>query len=71
MYFDIIFYVRMRDGLAKMIINLEAQKDEPNEYEILNRAIFYVSRLVSARKNGILRVRVTMILNESTPFGYV
>jgi len=23
-YFDIIFYVRMRDGLAKMIINLEA-----------------------------------------------
>ena len=25
-YFDIIFYVRMRDGLAKMIINLEASQ---------------------------------------------
>ena len=49
-YFDIIFYVRMRDGLAKMIINLEAQKDEPGEYEILNRAVFYVSRLISSQK---------------------
>ena len=34
-YFDIIFYVRMRDGLAKMI---------------LNRAIFYTARLVSSQK---------------------
>ena len=50
-YFDIIFYVRMRDGLAKMIINVEAQKDEPTEYDILNRATFYVTRLVSSQKN--------------------
>ena len=48
--FDIVFYVRMRDGLSQMIINVEAQKDEPGEYEILNRAIFYVSRLVSSQK---------------------
>ena len=48
--FDIVFYVRMKDGLSQIIINVEAQKDEPNEYEILNRAIFYVSRLVSAQK---------------------
>ena len=26
------------------------QKDEPTEYKILNRAIFYVSRLVSSQK---------------------
>ena len=50
-YFDIIFYVRMRDGLAKMIINLEAQKDEPTKYFILNRAIFYAARLVSSQKD--------------------
>ena len=34
--FDIIFYVRMRNGLA--------------QYQILNRAIFYVSRLISSQK---------------------
>ena len=48
--FDIVFYVRMKDGLSQIIINVEAQKDEPGEYEILNRAIFYVSRLVSSQK---------------------
>ena len=48
--FDIIFYVRMRDGLSQIIINVEAQKDEPNGYDILNRAIFYVSRMISSQK---------------------
>lgn len=27
--FDIIFYVRMKDGISQVIVNLEAQKDEP------------------------------------------
>ena len=48
--FEIIFYVRMRDGLSQIIINVEAQKDEPNGYDILNRAIFYVSRMISSQK---------------------
>ena len=48
--FDIVFYVRMKDGLSQIIINVEAQKDEPTGYEILNRAIFYVSRLISSQK---------------------
>jgi len=48
--FDIVFYVRMRDGLSQIIINVEAQKDEPSGYDILNRAVFYVSRLVSSQK---------------------
>ena len=48
--FDIVFYVRMKDGLSQIIINIEAQKDEPKGYEILNRAIFYVSRLISSQK---------------------
>lgn len=48
--FDIIFYVRMKDGLSQIIVNVEAQKDEPTKYQILNRAIFYVSRLISSQK---------------------
>ena len=48
--FDIIFYVRIKNGLSQIIVNIEAQKDEPTEYKILNRAIFYVSRLISSQK---------------------
>ena len=54
--FDIVFYVRMpsaggrKDGLSQIIVNVEAQKDAPKEYNVLNRAIFYVSRLVSSQK---------------------
>ena len=48
--FDIVFYVRMKDGLSQIIINVEAQKDEPSDYKILNRAVFYVSRLISSQK---------------------
>ena len=54
--FDIIFYVRMpsivgrKNGLSQIIVNIEAQKDEPTEYKILNRAIFYESRLISSQK---------------------
>lgn len=48
--FDIVFYVRMKNGLSQIIVNIEAQKDEPTTYKILNRAIFYISRLVSSQK---------------------
>ena len=48
--FDIIFYVRMRDGLTKIIVNIEAQKEEPDTYNILNRAVFYTSRMLSSQK---------------------
>jgi len=40
----------MKDGISQVIVNLEAQKDEPTSYHILNRAVFYVSRLVSSQK---------------------
>lgn len=40
----------MKDGLSQIILNVEAQKDAPVEYHILNRAVFYVSRLVSSQK---------------------
>ena len=48
--FDIVFYVRMKDGLSQIIVNVEAQKSDPEGYDILNRAIFYVSRLISSQK---------------------
>ena len=48
--FDIIFYVRMKDGVSQVIINLEVQKNEPSGYNILDRAVFYVSRIVSSQK---------------------
>ena len=37
--FDIIFYVRMKNGLSQIIVNVEAQKDEPTDFKIFNRAI--------------------------------
>lgn len=40
----------MKDDISQVIVNVEAQKDEPTGYNILNRAIFYVSRLVSSQK---------------------
>jgi hypothetical protein len=49
--YDIILYVRMKNGLAQIIINVEAQKDEPTEYNIINRTIFYICRMVSSQKN--------------------
>lgn len=36
--------------LSQVIINIEAQKDEPKKYQIINRAVFYISRLVSSQK---------------------
>ena len=49
-YFDILFYARTRDRKSKIIIDVEIQKDEPASYHIINRAVFYVSRQVSAQK---------------------
>ena len=40
----------MKNGLSQIIVNIEDQKDEPTEYKILNRAIFYVIRLISSQK---------------------
>jgi hypothetical protein len=40
----------MKDGLSQIIVNVEAQQKNPTEYHILNRAIFYVCRMVSSQK---------------------
>lgn len=62
--FDIIFYVRMKDRISQIIINLEAQKDTPAGYHLLNRAVFYVSRLISSQKE---RDFVKMNYNDIKP----
>ncbi len=48
-YFDIIFYVRTKDGISKVIINIEAQKDEPSGYDVEMRGIFYAAREISSQ----------------------
>lgn len=50
-YFDVLFYALTLDKLSKIIIDIEVQKDEPTKYDILNRAVFYVSREISSQKN--------------------
>ena len=36
--------------LANILVNIEAQKDEPTSYYIQNRAVFYACRMVSSQK---------------------
>lgn len=50
--FDIIFYVRMKDGISQMIINVEAQKDAPSGYRLLS-ALLSV-QLSAAKKFQIM-----------------
>ena len=37
--FDVIFYILTKDGKNKIIINVEAQRNENTSYPLLNRAI--------------------------------
>ena len=36
--------------LANILVNIEAQKDDPSSYYIQNRAVFYACRMVSSQK---------------------
>ena len=64
-YFDILFSLllpnrqlpdkrrrsrKTADRLLRAIVDIEAQKDEPTTYKLMNRCIFYVCRLVSSQK---------------------
>ncbi len=54
----------MKDGISQIIVNLEAQKDTPAGYHLRNRAVFYVSRLVSSQKE---RDFIKMNYNDIKP----
>ena len=37
--FDIVFYVRMKDGLSQIMVNVEAQKDRAREIISVNSTL--------------------------------
>ena len=49
-FFDVVFYVRMKDGISRIIVNVEAQCKEKPGYPLVNRTIFYAARLISSQK---------------------
>ncbi len=48
--FDILFYVLLRSGRTRMMVNIEAQKEMPTSYHLFRRAGFYSARVVSSQK---------------------
>lgn len=49
-FFDVLFYARIKSIPTKIIINIELQKDNPSVYELYNRSVFYLARLISSQK---------------------
>ena len=56
-YYDIRFNATVPGGntVIHLIINIEAQKDDNPGYPILKRAVYYVSRLISAQKQTVFK----------------
>ena len=54
-YYDIRFNAVVPDTEEpiQLIINVEAQKSDKTAYPIIKRAIYYVSRMISAQKNKV------------------
>lgn len=48
--FDLIFYAATPGGMARIIINLELQKDRPAQYPLLNRGLYYACRELASQK---------------------
>lgn len=48
-YYDVLFYVRTGRKLAKIIVNIELQKNEPVAYDMEMRGIFYAAREISSQ----------------------
>lgn len=49
--FDIIFdvYIPTKDDMVKMIINIEAQRENTQGYELVTRGIYYTAREISSQ----------------------
>ena len=54
-YYDIRFSAVVPDTKepVQLIINVEAQKSDKTPYPLIKRAIYYVSRMISAQKNKV------------------
>lgn len=51
--YDILFKVKTSKEMKEsyvIIINIEMQKEEPRKYNLINRAIYYICRLISSQK---------------------
>ena len=51
--YDILFKVKTSKEIKEsyaIIINIEMQKEEPRKYNLINRAIYYICRLISSQK---------------------
>ena len=49
--YDVKFYARLNENFTtQVIINVEAQRRSHLTYDLMNRAIFYAARLISAQK---------------------
>lgn len=53
--YDIVFdaIVPSTKISVRLIINVEAQKSDPEEYEMVTRGVYYCSRLISAQKGTV------------------
>lgn len=54
-YFDIIFYVKTKDGRSKVIVNIEIQRKSPNKYDIEMRGIYYACREIASQQEREFR----------------
>ena len=70
-YFDILFYVRTSDGLSKVIINIEAQKSEPIDYDVEMRGLYYAIERFHRSWTESLILRTIMISRRYIQFGFV
>ena len=59
--FDIVFYVRMKDGISQIIVNLEAQKDRPKGYSVVTGEYTMLAGSYHHKKKEILRDPTMMI----------
>lgn len=61
----------LKSKQTTVIVDVEAQKKDPSEYKILNRAVFYVGDCFHPKRNGILPVPTMMQSKVCIPSGYV
>jgi hypothetical protein len=54
--FEIVFYVRMKDGISQVVVNVEAQPGDDTP----QKAMFYVSRLVASQKESEFAYKINV-----------
>ena len=68
--FDIIFYIRTKNGLSQIIVNIEIQEDEPTEYIKQINILCKPDGFIPEAK-GIFLIQILIILSRYIQYGYV